>query len=168
MGLGVAVGQTGCSAKVLLGFTLASGTLDEDGPLSLGGLQGQLVKGHDLTTALDDASTSLLSDVKGAHLHFGDLKDSDIIGDGSNDNSDFVLATRLLHQTHQSVDGQRSSVGAAHKESLEDDLVELGIGPSGQEAVKLHQQTEVNILALGSFADYLPLVFMANVDTHFA
>lgn len=54
--------------KVLVRHKATKLTLHENGALALGGLDSQLVKGEDLTTSLQDASTGPLSHPQGAHL----------------------------------------------------------------------------------------------------
>ena len=44
--------------------------------------------------------------------------------------------------------GQRRLVGLAHKQPLQHDLVELGIGPPVEKLVQLHQELEVDVVGL--------------------
>jgi len=44
--------------------------------------------------------------------------------------------------------GQRRLVGLAHKQPLQDDLVELGIGPPVEKLVQLHQELQVDVVGL--------------------
>lgn len=74
-----------------------------------------------------------------------------------------VLSLGLLQDTR---DRDRRSVDLGHKEPLEDSSVEPRVGPSGEESVKLDQQKEVRVLALGSGSVALPDVVVLNVDTH--
>jgi len=60
------------------------------------------------------------------------------------------------------------SSNKTHKESLEDDLVELGVSSSGEEAVELDQHVEVQVIGLGGRSPALAVFFVADIDTHFA
>ena len=44
--------------------------------------------------------------------------------------------------------GQRRLVGLAHKQPLQHDLVELGIGPPVEKLVQLHQELQVDVVGL--------------------
>ena len=90
----------------------------------------------------------------------------DVVGDGSNTDSYLVSVTSLLHVAGQSSDRERRPVDLGHEESPQDDLVELGIGPPRQKPVELHQESQIDVLALGlSPADFTVLV-VADINTH--
>ena len=94
------------------------------------------------------------------------LRVPDVVGDSTNTDSDLVSVASLLHVAGQSGDGERRPVDLGHEESPQDDLVELGLGPPGQEPVQLHQQSQVDVLALGlGPADFAVLV-VADINTH--
>jgi len=57
-----------------------------------------------------------------------------------------VLSAIGLHLSDKSSKRKWRSVDSGHKQSLEDDLVEGSIGSSGQKAVGLDEETEVDIL----------------------
>jgi hypothetical protein len=50
-----------------------------------------------------------------AYLQFGDFKDPQVIGDGTDDNSDLVSTIFTLHFPDQSSDGNWGSVDLGHK-----------------------------------------------------
>ena len=118
------------------------------------------------TSSLQDPLAGLLSDAEGAQSHLGDIKDPQVIGYGSNNDSDLISVAGLLHVPDQTGDGEGRAVDLAHKEPPQDDLVELGLGPPSQKPVQLDQQPQVDILALGlGPADFTVLV-VADIDTH--
>merc|ERR1719245_1905926 len=164
-GLGVRVGNTG-SSEMLDSLTGLAGSLKEQSVLASWGSQSQLVKSDNFSSSFQDSLASLLSDSKGTDSHLWDLEDSDVIGDGSNNDSDLVSISGLLHVADQTGDGERGTVDLAHEEPLEDDLVELGLGSSGQEPVELHQQPQVDVLALGLGPANLTVILVFNVNTH--
>ena len=80
-----------------------------------------------------------------------------------------VLSAISLHLSDESSKRKWGSVDSRHKQSLEDDLVEGGIGSSGQEAVGLDEETEVDILGDrgASVRSSLVLAFvMSKINAH--
>ena len=45
-------------------------------------------------------------------------------------------------------------------------LVELGIGPSGEEAVQFDQEAEINVLGYGLLAVHLTVLLVVYINTH--
>ena len=84
-----------------------------------------------------------------AYRHFGDFEEPEVVGDGTNNDSNFVFTSLLLHITCQSSQRHWWSVNLAHEETLHDDLVELAIGTTGQETVQLDEEPQVDIIGLG-------------------
>ena len=118
------------------------------------------------TSSFQDSLASLLGDSEGTDGHLWDLEDSDVIGDGSNNDSNLVSISSLLHVTSQAGNGERRAVNLAHEQPSEDDLVELGLGPSGQEPVQLDQQPQVDVLALGLSPANLTVLVVADINSH--
>ena len=90
----------------------------------------------------------------------------DVVGDGANTDSNLVSVASLLHVAGQSGDGERRPVDLGHEESPQDDLVELGIRPPGQEPVQLHQESQVDVLALGLGPTDFAVLVVADINTH--
>lgn len=130
-------------------LAMGSASLHEHCILSLGRLEGQLVKGDDLSSSLDDPCPSTGSYPQGTDLQLGQLVDADVIGDGANDDCSLALPASLVHVANHTCKRHGNTVAAAHEEPLEDDVVEFGICTSCQKPVELHQQSEVDILTLG-------------------
>ena len=63
-------------------------------------------------------------------------------------------------------DRERWPVGSAHEQPLQHNLIEGGVGPSGQKPVQLDKQPQVHVLALGLLAPNLSVLVVANVNTH--
>ena len=154
------------STKELVGLAGSALTTDQEGILALGGTQSQLIESEHLTTSLHDASTSSLGDLEGGQGHLGNNLETLIVSDGSNNNHNGSgLAGVVSSLLGNSREGNGGTVGLAEAETLEDDLVEGGVSATGQEAVELHQETQVHILAGGGSAVALLDVVMSNVDT---
>lgn len=50
-----------------------------------------------------------------------------------------------LHEIGETAHGERRAVGLAHEEPLEDDGIELALGPPHQETVELHPTSNATI-----------------------
>lgn len=81
------------------------------------------------------------------------------------DHSCFAFPAKKLHLPDHPGKGPRWPVGAAHEQSLQDNLIEGGVGSSGQEPVWFDQQPQVNVLALGLLVWNLS-VLVVNVNSH--
>jgi len=166
VGARAGVGLSGGLAEVTVGRAGSAAALHQDGVLSLGGLEGQLVEGENLTTGLEDAFAGARGHVHSAERQLGDLVQTKIVGDGANNHGGLTIAAWLLHHARDASDGHGWSVHAAHIKTFQDDLVELGVGSAGQETVELDQQAQVDVLALGLRTTGLPHVLVTDVDSH--
>lgn len=72
-----------------------------------------------------------------SYRQFGNLEDSQVVGHGADNDSDFAITAILLHVSDQPGQRHRRSVDFGHEETTEHNLVELGIGSSGQKAIQL-------------------------------
>lgn len=140
-------------------------TREEDSATALGGVQGQLVEGEDLAPGLEDATPGAAAHSQSTHLQFGHLLNTNVISYSPHHHSCFALPARKLHFPDHPGKGERWPVGAAHEQSLEDNLIEGGVGSSGQEPVQLDQQPQVNVLALGLLASNLSVLVVADVNS---
>jgi len=167
VGARAGVGLSGGLAEVTVGRTGSAAALHQDGVLSLGGLEGQLVEGENFTTGLENAFAGARGHVHGAERQLGDLVQTKIVGDRANDDGGLAIAAWLLHHARDASDGHGWSVHAAHIKTFQDNLVELGVGSAGQKAVQLDQQAQVDILALRLRSAGLSHVLVTDVDSHF-
>lgn len=124
------------ATEVSNGFTSVTRTSQQQSVGTSGSLNSQLVQSQNLTSSLDDASTCGFSEAKSANADLGNVQQTNVVSDGTNNNGDglLVLALQELGNTGQ---GKRRAVHLGHHQSLEDDLVELGFGSAGQESIKL-------------------------------
>jgi hypothetical protein len=125
---------------------------------ALGRLQGQLVKGEDLTHSLEDATPGPRCSPA--------VHTPSAFCDRPHNHSSLVLPARKLHLSYHAGQGQRWPVGSAHEQPLQHNLIEGGVGPSGQKPVKLDKQPQVDVLALGLLGPNLSVLVVANVNTH--
>lgn len=163
---GVGVGHARGASKVRERFTGRAGALHQDGVLSGRGQQGQLIEGEDLTAPLEDALAGLLRDTQGTHVHLGHVQLTVIVGHGSDhDGNRLIVLAAQLQQLRHSRQSNRRLVGSAHKQTAQDDLIELLVRPAVQEAVELNQQPQVHVqrFRLGTANLAVPLVI--DIDT---
>ena len=100
-----------------------------------------------------------------AYRHFWDFEEPEVIGDGANNDSNFVFTSLLLHITYQPSQRHWWPVALAHEKTLHDDLVELGIGTTGQETVQLDEEPQVDIIGLRGSPVDLTVFLMRNIHT---
>jgi len=105
--------------------------------------------------------------VHGAKRHLGELVNTQIVGDGADDDGGLAVPTGFLHHARDAGNGHGRSVHAAHVQPLQDNLVELGVGPAGQEPVEFDQEAQVDVLTLRLRPSGLPHVLVTDVDSHF-
>jgi len=125
-----------------------------------------MIESISATSSFQDPLASLLGDPECADGHLGDVKDPDVVGDGSNTDNSLVSISSLLHVANKTGNRERWPVNLAHEKPSQDNLVELSISPPGKEPIKLHEEPEVDILALGLGTANLAVLVVANVDTH--
>lgn len=174
-------------AEVLDGLAGVLGAAEQEGVGASGLLEGQLVEGKDLAAGREDASTGGGGDAESGNRHLGDGQEAVVIGDGADDDNSLVLVA-LLEVPRDTGQRDGGAVDAAHEEAAQDHLVEGRIGATcghavstvasskdrfhaakvltSQEAVKLHQELQVDIVALGSLAVRGPLVVPLQIDTY--
>jgi len=123
------------------------GTSQQEHVLSSGSELGKLVEGVGLTASGNNALASSSGEPKSSDSQsLGDVEEPDIIGDGANngDNAGVVFSLSLRNSSAvlsevlgDSGDGDGVSVESRLVEALVDHLVELGVGPAGEEGVEL-------------------------------
>lgn len=64
-----------------------------DWDLFLGVLESELIESDDFTTSGSNSLSSGLGDSESANSELGDLEESDVVGDGTNNNSGLILGT---------------------------------------------------------------------------
>jgi len=92
-----------------------------------------LIQGQNLTTSLQDTGLSGLGEVKGSNRELGEVQETRVIGDGTDNNNG--LAFLVVLDDARNSDGR--TVDTRHKETLQDNLVEVGISTTSEETVKL-------------------------------
>lgn len=133
----------GTHAEVLVGLTGSALAADEDGVGAGRGAEGELVEGEGLTAGGDDALAGRAREAEGGDGHLGDDEETLVVGDGADEDEDLVaVGVGVVRVLDDARDRQRGPVGLRVKQALENDLVELRVGPAGKEAVKLNGHNE--------------------------
>jgi len=94
-----------------------------------------LIESQSLTTSSNNSFSGFFGESQGADGELGEFEKSDIIGDGSNADGDFIFSSLKVFGDSRDRDGV--SVGSRLVKSLEDGLVESRVSSSGQEFVEL-------------------------------
>ena len=100
------------------------------------------------------------------NLQFGHLLYPHIIPYSPHKHGGFLYPARKLHLADYPERGQRWPLGATHKQPLQHNLVECGVGSSGQKPVQLDQQPQVGIRALGLLAGNLSVLVVEDVSSY--
>jgi hypothetical protein len=125
-------------AEVLVGLARGALAADEDRVGAGRGAEGELVEGEGLAAGGDDALAGRAREAEGGDRHLGDDEETLVVSDGADEDEDLVaVGVGVVRVLDDPRDRQRRPVGLGVKQALEDDLVELRVGPAGKEAVKL-------------------------------
>lgn len=177
----------GTEAEVLDGLASVLGATEKEGVGTSGLLESELVEGDGLATGSLDASTGSGGEAEGSNRDLGDGQETVVIGDGTDNNDGLLLVA--LEVGDNARDGHGGTVDAGHEQPAEHDLVEGRVSAAwarallasrrvsqeghgneekltGKEAVKLDQELQVDIVALGGLAVSGPLVVLAEIDTY--
>jgi hypothetical protein len=185
----------GTHAEVLDGLTAVLGTTEQQGVATSGGTQSELIEGKSLTTGSENAGTGGGGESQSSDAQLGDREETVVVGDGTDNNDGLTGLASLtsLGLAYNARQGDGRSVGTGHKKAAENDLVEGRVGSAcqryrlascraslhlhilgkgfeigrltGQEAVKLHQELEVDIVTLGRLAVSVAHVMLVQIDT---
>jgi hypothetical protein len=155
----------GTEAEVLDGLAGVLGATEDQGVAAGRGTQGKLVQGDGLAASGNDAGTGGGGEAQGSDVDLGEGQQAVVVGDGA-DNNNGALLTLLVDVGHNAGQRHGRTVDLGHEKAAEDDLVERGVGTTGQEAVKLHQELEVDIVALGGLAVRGLDVVAVEIDTY--
>lgn len=124
--------------EVLNCLTHVLATAQQHGVRALWRAQRQLIQGQNFTTCLDNASTSSLGEAQRGNLQRGHLEQTRVVSDSAHDNCSLILLS--LDVSGQSGNGDRRVVDAGHAQALGNDLRELGVGTTTNEAAQAKQR----------------------------
>lgn len=107
-----------------------AGTSEDQGVLTLGGSESQLVQGDGLTTGLDDLGLGTGSESQSGDGGLGELQQSVVVGNGTNNNDGLLVRTLAVEGSRDSSNGHGGSVDLRQEQRSQDDLVEGGVSSS--------------------------------------
>lgn len=117
----------GTHAEVLDGLAGVPLAAEQDGVRTGGRTQGELVEGEDLAAGLEDALPGRGGEAEGGDRELRDDAQTDIVGDGADDDDDLGLAVRgasgLCGDAGQ---GDGRAVDLGEEETMEDGLYSEG------------------------------------------
>jgi hypothetical protein len=125
----------GAHAEVLDGLTGVLGATEQQGVAASGGTQSELVEGQGLTTSGDNAGTGGGGEAQSSDAQLGDLEETVVVGDGTNNDNGLALGTLGLADNAGDRDG--GAVDARHEQAAQDDLVERRVGTAWIEKFSL-------------------------------
>lgn len=138
----------GAEAEVPLGLAISWAAQQKDSLAGWGQL-GELVEGQGLASSSNDSVAGSLGKLEGCDSEsLRDVEQTGVVGDRSDhsNNAGVVLGLSLCNSCvvlgevpGDSRDGDGVAVEPRLVESLVDDLIELGLGSSGEEGVELHE-----------------------------
>ena len=136
---------SGFETEEAVGFSVTGASQEEDS-LSGGSELGKLVEGVAGSLVVSDSSAGLSGELESDDSEsFRDVEETDVVGDATDDGYDsfelviLVLGVAVVGEVFDDA-GQRDGESSESRlvKALVNDLVELGIGSSAEEGVKLN------------------------------
>ena len=113
----------GAHAEVLDGLPCVPLAAEQDGVGAGRCPDRELVKGQDLASSLEDALLGGDREAEGGNGELGDLEQTDIVGDGADDDDDLgVTLGCVLGLLHDAGKGNGRAVDLGEEETVEDGL----------------------------------------------
>ena len=165
MRLGMRMRNSRSRAEVFYSLSWVSRSLNQKCILSWRSSSRQFVNRNAFSSCSQDSWSSSLWEPKGTDCHLRQIEFSDVIGDGSDDNDDLIFISFSTGFMLEFSKGNCWPIDPGHKESLQDNFVELGICSSSQESIGFNQQQKVRILRNWSLPSCLSIIFVTDVDS---
>lgn len=127
--------------------------------------ESKLVQGDGITTSSDNASTGGSGEAEGSDGHLGEGEQSVVVSDGADHDNSALLAL-LVDVANNARQRDGGAVDLGHEKTAKNNLVEGRVGTTGKEAVKLYQELEIDIVALGRLAVRRLDVVAVEINTY--
>ena len=115
----------GAHAEVLDGLPSVALAPEQDGVGTSGRTERELIEGQDLTASLEDALLGGLGEAESGDGQLRDLEQTDIIGDGANNDNGLAVAVGGARGLLEDAgDGDRRAVDLREEQTVEDRLIE--------------------------------------------
>ncbi len=131
--LGMTTLLSSLKTEMLEGFSSLMAS-EEDCVAASGALKSELIKCQASTTVFSDPLAGGLREAKGADSHLGEIQKSLVVEDSGNCNCDPISTLQVLSDLTQ---GDRVSINPGVVQSLKDGFIEVRVGSSCEERVKL-------------------------------
>lgn len=157
-------------AEVLDRLASVLAATEEHSVAAGGGAHGELVEGKRLTASSLNARTSRVGEAERSNAELGHLEEALVVGDGADDDDSAELVAvkvaLVAREVRKARNRHRGAVHLGHEQTAEDRLVEARVGAARKEAVKLHKEEEVGVLALRGAAVARLDVVPVDINSH--
>ena len=116
----------GAHAEVLDGLARVPLAAEQDGVRAGGRAHGELIEGEDLAAGLEDALPGSGGEAEGGDRELGDFDQTDIVGDGADDDDDLAVAASVVGLLCDAREGEGRAVDLGEEEAVEDGLYSEG------------------------------------------
>lgn len=131
------------ATEVTAGLTGVAFSLEKQRVVTSWSQQGELIESDDFTASLCNTLAGTFSHTQGADAQLWNGQETQIISHGSDNNGKVVfLGLSLLHQASNSLQRDDWLVDLRHKQSLQNDFVELLVCTAVEETVQLKENIE--------------------------
>lgn len=158
-------------AEVLDSLPRVLWAAEENRVAALRGAESELVESQALAAGGLDSLAGRAGEAESSDAELGQVQKTVVIGDGANDDACLGSlrasgdTTTVLGQVHEARNRDRRTVDLGHEQSAEHSLVEARVRAAGKEAIELHKEEEVRVLALGRRTAPVLDVVLGDVDT---
>lgn len=152
-------------AEVLDCLTSVLGSTEEKCVRSSRSPESKLIQGQCFSAGLLDSGSGSSSEAQGSHRQLRDVKQAVVVSNGAN-NDDGLALVRIGHVGSDTRQRNRGAVNSRHEKTTQHDLVEVGVRATGEEAIELHQNLQIDILAFRRLAMAATHMVAIQVDTH--
>lgn len=122
-------------------LTVGALSLEHQCVLSSRRQQCKLIESQNFTARLYDSLASFLGDTESNDAQFWNREKAQVIGNCTDNDSKILFLSRaLLQQTNDSLQRDDWAMDFAHKQTLEDDLVELLVRSAVQVTIQLKEE----------------------------
>jgi len=161
----VALETTSRSTKVTESLTSSTAATKKNGVGASRLANCELIESETLTAGLKDACTSSVGEVQSADGHLGNVEQTSIIANSSND--DCSLLRVLMDITINTRERDDRAVGTALHQTLANLSVEGRVSATSKELVEPHKKSHVRICAVSVLAHMLLLIAHVQlIDCH--
>lgn len=155
----------GTESEVLHGLPRVLGSTEEKCVRSSRRPKSELVQSQSLATGLLNPGSGSGGEAESSDRQLGHCQETVVIGNRANDDNGLSLV-RLGDIRGDTRERDRGAVDSRHKQTTQHDFVEVRIRAACEETVELHENLQVDVLALRRLAMGAAHMVTVQVDTH--